>query len=692
MKLEEFTTTKQPVVLIYGLQSPLTLQLISQLLPQKAHVILTDFTTSKVKAILSSLPLEKENILYMEYPSLYKKLPALGKLDFVFHNLIPRIVGTNFPESRAAKHGINNQTFLQETQLIETLMRASVEFNAVYTLILPAYLTQLIEAPNELSLQLYEQAQLLFKTYTNSNSLNGRLVKMAEAIGNNFDLSAPTITANITKQLLTKSTITIPGDGLTTLSLMDSTEGARGLIYLSTQPKLKGKSIKLEYQESYSVINLVHTMAEILQKNIKIKTDPNHAGYLAVMEQKDQLMLLQDAPAAQKYGFTPFIGIEESLTRTLEFILRLKGKGLRRVGGPNQVPTISQVKESKTTKNKPKLQPLTKLWGTTTNIVKKIILSPITIIKHALELTPTDQTKLAQESLKIKPFIKFVFYILITTLLAFATAPVVYFFIRYYQLKNTVNQALKNPNYKPTTLITSLQDPLNDVNIVLPPQLYKIPVLESFLEEIQTTVSTANALVETLKWRINVTLPVSKYLETKDPQHIQPLLENAVNNPTYAAATLIHLNDLKTKLPHQYNLNQDISLLKSLSLIYPVLPQIMGYPTPVTWVISTSYNSTRTVVTTYLVNRAAVIPNPNNTTDTPYIEFFVTPKAIEKLANQLGVPTTQNTPTDVRSLISAFAAANTTQKLNTLQTLIEQIYAKNILVTSDIESVDAYFK
>ncbi len=594
MKLDQFTAGTEPVTLVYGAANPVTIALLENLLFQKTKIILTDYTNASIKQILKKLPLQNDKLIYIEINSLLKNAHRITRLEYIFHIAYHRIIGSTFPYVDKAKHPINNRTFIQETTAAEGLLKLSAEFAASHILVLPGYLTNLLKMPDEMNLQLIEHLEILFNRFQKESKTNTRILKIGEPLGTRFDISAPTIVADILRNIPKHAQITIPGDGLLTLSLAAINDIVINLINIISHPKTKGKIIKFESTPTLSVITFIHTLSEIINKDIKVKTTPDDPGYNLLLENLEKIQLIQEGISPKKLGGINSISTEDALVETASYVYRVFNRKLDTSLHSKQdasTPRAMQDDKLKQTKNNP---PINSKIG-----AKKLLRTALS--SFFVGLIPEEKTSL-YTPLEIKPFLKFLTGIFTTLLLAFITAPALLYAYYYYKLSNTVNSVrMIEPKNIETTTIT-LDTYYNKLSIKLPTSLSGIPILG----KINKDLIKAKTISGTLKLYQEVIAPLQQYLDSKDPQSIAFLLDKSYTHPTYLAELYIRYKDLTALYPPPAYMQKRAFIIENLAKVFPHIHEWFGYTTPKKWYVVIKNDKESNILLEYSVDKGAL--------------------------------------------------------------------------------------
>ncbi len=680
MNIAKFSSFKEPLVLIYGIRSPIIQGLVNLLLVQKSRILLTDTLSSKTKQMLKKLPIDNEHIMFIQYSSLYARLHQLKKVNYLIYNLLPTITGSKYPTLEASTPTLSNREYLQEAKNLEDLIKVAVEFNANFTLLLPAYLHQFIEPIEELNTQLYEHSMYLFDSYFNKTRLNGRVIKLAEIIGKETDLSVATLTTFILKEIVKKQKITIPGDALISLSLISYPTASEGVLDLILNPKTKGKKIKLEDQASYSVLGFAHMVSDILEKGVKFETDPEDKRYIKISSSRDKLLLLESGIEASKFITTPQYPLDKALHDLLSILVPQKQRIKK--AEPKKQQTKDDVVLVNLQKPKKK-QPLQSVMGILTKIFSE----------------KPKERHLQYKGLKISSFLWFVINFLLVLTFAFFTAPLIYFFARFMLLKQLIKDTLKTFEIN-AAQIDRLQAVYKDIDITIPTKIKRLKI--PFVDDIEDTLTTADATIKLMKWHINLLEPVKEYIQTQDPQKIRYLIETAQKNPTELAETYVQLQGLIEELPPQYKAYQTAETILQLNKIFYILPHLLGYNQPVTWVITLNSGVEKPVVLLrFVVDEATFVKTKNEQTPQEFIEnpkasetliqFHLNPKYLVKVAQILNVPIEENLYQSAVALYKAYTKAGKETKFRILIETLKAIETGDIQITTGNQYINEFF-
>ncbi len=320
MRISEFTRTNKPVVILVNITNPLAINLIKVLLEQETRVVAFDHLTPNVKELVKKV--KHENFLFVDINTASNSLERFYRVDYVYDFIYHLVVGSNYPYADPEEFVVNkltNREFVKQSDLTDMFLKAAVEFNAKYTLITPGYLGQLLKKPSEHNLQLFRYAESLFSEYFTRSKFNGRIVRVAEILGAEMDLSVPTFVTRLLREVVLKDTVTILGEGLQNNYVVDIHDATYGLLKASFSRKVVGKTVHLASPNPVTTLSLAYTVLELTADEKKVEfVDVEESGY--DLSHQASLAEASAATPLVRFGWEPKIPLEESLKNTLSYV------------------------------------------------------------------------------------------------------------------------------------------------------------------------------------------------------------------------------------------------------------------------------------------------------------------------------------------------------------------------------------
>ena len=149
-------------------------------------------------------------------------------------------------------------------------------------------------------------------TYTRTFHLDGRIVRIFNTYGPRMDIDDGRIVTNFIKQILSRTPLTIQGDGSQTRSFCYISDLIEGIMSVFTTPAAQGEVINLGNPEEKTILELLDLIK-------KVSHYSGETVFLPLPED-DPLRRKPDITKAQNLlHWEAKVGLEEGLTKTLEY-------------------------------------------------------------------------------------------------------------------------------------------------------------------------------------------------------------------------------------------------------------------------------------------------------------------------------------------------------------------------------------
>jgi UDP-glucuronate decarboxylase len=155
-------------------------------------------------------------------------------------------------------------------------------------------------------------AEALTITYVRQYGLDARIVRIFNTYGPRNDPNDGRIVPNFVTQALRGEPITVYGDGRQTRSFCYVADLVEGIWRAATTPGIDGEVINLGNPLEYAAIELAHLVK-------RLAGSPSEVVHLPAREEEIARRRPDIAKAGRLLGWTPQVGIEDGLRRTIEW-------------------------------------------------------------------------------------------------------------------------------------------------------------------------------------------------------------------------------------------------------------------------------------------------------------------------------------------------------------------------------------
>lgn len=319
---QKFSKVKvnKPISLIVHGGNLLGFSLSKTLIEQGGRVIIIDHYSPASRRYVNDLKKLGEAD-FIDFNGLENLAKTIGRIDYVFYLL---------NDSLLSQETFTSKDFLEESNFLNTTLKASEKHNAKVSLITTMTLNQQLSAhilntnmstPSPYSsIELQKYCETLAAEYRDKSRLNTRIIRMGTLLGTGIDHITDPIISSIVNESVTKSSITIEGEGLDLHYLINISDAVYGILKLTFESETEGEVVSLSNNHDYTTLSIAYKLLEINPDTAQIKFVPS--------TQKKQLSLdhYVPAPNAQEYGWVQKENLEQSLIETISTLFPRMGK------------------------------------------------------------------------------------------------------------------------------------------------------------------------------------------------------------------------------------------------------------------------------------------------------------------------------------------------------------------------------
>lgn len=315
--MSSIQNTNKPITLIVHGANVIGEKLTELLSAQKGTVVVIDEFSRKNKASVKRLKSEHGIEVYdlSAVPGLSQKIK---RLDYVFI-LLDQYLSTT--------EKLTSQSFLSETNLVDTLCKTAVEQGSKVVLTTSIALHRKIvsDASEQIDtlkgahsqtpytpVELQRYCENLAAEYHDQSMLNIRITRLGEVLGEGIPTDHQTVLQNMIREAISKPRITIPGEGLDYAYYIHCLDAVYGIIKSIFSNGTNGEVFSLSYPEEFSSLNLAYKILELNPKASEI-----------VFEQDDEgsppQHIYVPAKNLTKIGWSPKVSFEKALMETIGY-------------------------------------------------------------------------------------------------------------------------------------------------------------------------------------------------------------------------------------------------------------------------------------------------------------------------------------------------------------------------------------
>jgi nucleoside-diphosphate-sugar epimerase len=316
MTIDQFTKTSSPITVIVNVANPVAIKLAHILIEQGSRLLIVDKLNSDKKRLIADL-LTNEKCLFMDAESTFRNIEKFKKFDYVYYFLSQTVAGSTypavFPESMETVQ-LTHKEFLKESNRVDAYVKLAVEFDASFTLVTSAYVSQFLEPIPEANLQVQKYAESLVLDYVERNRLNGRIVRIGELIGKEGDFASPTNLSRLIREVILRNNINIFGDGLQQNFLVHTEDAVYAILKAAFSKEAKGRTYMAVYPHPFTSLSIAYQLLELSPAEKQVVFNEVLPSHDSIAKLKDLCL----APSATGLGWDPQIPLDQALAESVQ--------------------------------------------------------------------------------------------------------------------------------------------------------------------------------------------------------------------------------------------------------------------------------------------------------------------------------------------------------------------------------------
>ena len=343
MTIDQFTKSSSPVTVVVNVANPVAIKLARILLEQGSHLLLVDKLTASKRALLGDL-INRDDCLFMDSESTFKNIEKFKKIDYVYYFLSQLTVGSTYPEIYAENMEISkmdHKEFLRESNRIDAYLKLLGSFDAAFTLITSAYVSQFLESIPEANLQMQKYAESLVIESVERSNTNARVVRVGELVGKDADISSPTYLARLTREVLLRNKINVFGDGMQQNYLVHTEDAVYAILKAAFTKDVRGRTYLAAYTHPFTSLSLAYQLLELTVEEKQVIFNEVLPGHENIARLKDMCL----SPSATSLGWEPQISLEQAISETMESLSNQLAKPWKKIVNTQAVSTETPVKK-----------------------------------------------------------------------------------------------------------------------------------------------------------------------------------------------------------------------------------------------------------------------------------------------------------------------------------------------------------
>ncbi|MCA9381559.1 hypothetical protein KC678_04805, partial [Candidatus Dojkabacteria bacterium] len=309
-------TIKHPTSVIIGGLNKLGLEIADSLIKQGGYVVLIDVVTQKNIERLSSFS-SNDLVSFLDYTSIPHLEDDIRRLDYVFY--------FNH-ESEDYTADISTQEFLTVSNYLDAALSLASKFDARFLLTTSIKANQVLFATDDSAYKLsmskgYTQAysnmemqrysEGLVMEYHEKASLNTRIVRLGEIIGDGMNFNKKTAFVELITAAANGNDLLLRNDGLENEWFVHTLDAAYGIIKAQFSKDTDGEVYSLTYENTYTHLSIAYKIQELEDNagEIKFKSDDANSG--------PPIKIHKPAPNLTRIGWMPRISFDRAVTQSL---------------------------------------------------------------------------------------------------------------------------------------------------------------------------------------------------------------------------------------------------------------------------------------------------------------------------------------------------------------------------------------
>jgi UDP-glucuronate decarboxylase len=307
-------TIKYPTSLIVRGAEPIGIELAKSLLDQGGFVIMADSADRESMSVIGELKKYKL-FRFIELSEIDQLSEPLRRLDYVFY------LSHTF---EGLSSEISSKGFLDYSRFLDEVLKLSKQFDSKFlgTASIKAHqlnvANKLMDVDTMSENKVYTTAEIqrytesLVTEYIQKDSLDARIVRLGELLGEGIEYTPNTTLGRIIKEAIGDNEITIYGDGLESEYYVHLQDAVYGLIKAQFSKNTRGEVFSLAYEYEISALSIAYKMNDFLEMPKEIKFSSKNVDDFA-------FKLYKPAPNLMRIGWKPRISFERALKQTFEY-------------------------------------------------------------------------------------------------------------------------------------------------------------------------------------------------------------------------------------------------------------------------------------------------------------------------------------------------------------------------------------
>ncbi len=336
MTIDQFTKSSAPVTVIVNIANPVAIKLIKILLEQGSRLLIIDKINPAKRKLLGDI-LNRPDCLFMDAESTFKNISKFKKIDYVYYFLSQLSSGSTYPEIFAENmeiEKIDHKEFIRESNRIDAYMKLSLSFEASFTMVTSAYVSQFLELLPEANIQIQKYAESLVLEYVERNNANARIVRLGELIGRDSDMASPTYLARLVREVILRNKVNIFGDGMQQNFLVHAEDAVYAVLKAAFSNEAKGRTLLAAYPHPFTSLSLAYQLLELTVEEKQVLFNEVLPDHEKVSRLKDVCL----APSMGALGWEPQISLEQALAETATTMAQQLNQSWKQVGGLSVAP------------------------------------------------------------------------------------------------------------------------------------------------------------------------------------------------------------------------------------------------------------------------------------------------------------------------------------------------------------------
>ncbi|GAB4284397.1 MAG: hypothetical protein Kow0081_1540 [Candidatus Dojkabacteria bacterium] len=307
-------TIKFPTTLIIGGASRLGIEIADTLVKQGGYVILVDTVTEENLAKLDQFGADAM-ISFLDYTAIPHLEEDVRRLDYVFYFS---------HESIDFRNEVSTQEFLTFSNYLDATLTLATKFDAKFLLTTSIKAQQLLYSSSPFynkqfgssftqvytDMEVQRYAEGLVMEYCEKVSLDARVVRLGEIIGDGMDFAVKSTFNKLILQAAREENLVLNNDGLEQEWFVHVLDAAYGLIKAQFLNDTKGNYYSLCYDNTYTHLSIAYKIQEIDENAKEIR-------FIDTGDNSPPITIQKPAPNLSKIGWMPRISFDKAVAEAL---------------------------------------------------------------------------------------------------------------------------------------------------------------------------------------------------------------------------------------------------------------------------------------------------------------------------------------------------------------------------------------